>query len=617
MPDENPRLDAALAYAERGWKVFPIWHVRDSENIPCACGQGNCTQIGKHPRTPNGLLDSTDDPELIRAWWKSWPKANVGILTGEESGIVVVDEDPRHGGDATMKGLTDAYGQPPDTVSTVTGGSGQHYVFKHPGRPIQNDSLGKKLGLGLDIRGDGGYIIAPPSNHKSGNVYGWKSGFSPDDIDPAPLPPWLLSMMVEEPEPKTKKRIVVSTPTTTDTGSYWLGKALSQAAPGNRNAVGFNLACQLRDSSISQNESEGILRDYASRVPQGEEAFSDREAVACVRSAFKLPPREPAKSKETRESVRLIIKPPAVIEVKPEQRIGAASELSTFLDDVMAGKIFNVPFPWSALTNLTQALLPGSIVSLCGDPGVGKTFWTLQCLQFWKGNDFKPAVFFIEKDRRFHTQRLLAQLEGNGGFCDLAWIAKNHDAVKAAMARHRDYIDDLGGCIASRVGGRITLNDLVTWMEQSVANGSRVLVIDPITAAHAGADRWTADDDFVSAAAQIVTQAKASLILLTHPRKGNIQGKASGHDMAGGAAYNRFVDTVAWLRRPMKPRRVRIATAHGPSILTPDIFLHLQKTRDGKGSGLEIAMKFQGNALSFKEEGIVEKDVAADDAEAA
>jgi hypothetical protein len=100
-----------------------------------------------------------------------WPDANVAIATGMESGIFVLDIDPRHGGDKSLEMLENQYGSLPATLKSKTGNGGWHLFFRHPGTPIPN--LISKIGSGLDIRGDGGYVVAPPSLHQSGAYYQW------------------------------------------------------------------------------------------------------------------------------------------------------------------------------------------------------------------------------------------------------------------------------------------------------------------------------------------------------------------------------------------------------------------------------------------------------------
>ncbi len=100
MPASKPRW--ALYYAEKlDWPVFPAFEVKGG---CCACAAGNnCERPGKHPRTKHGVRDATKDPEQIKAWWRTWPDANIGVATGRDSGIIVIDADPRNGAIETIR----------------------------------------------------------------------------------------------------------------------------------------------------------------------------------------------------------------------------------------------------------------------------------------------------------------------------------------------------------------------------------------------------------------------------------------------------------------------------------------------------------------------------------
>jgi putative DNA primase/helicase len=143
-------LAAALAYAERGWHVFPV-------------------KPDKAPLTTNGFKDATTEADQVRFWWELWPDAGIAIATGARSGLVVLDEDNRSGGVAAYSELTKRVGVLPLTYTVLTGGGGRHLYFRHPGGEVPCSS--GKLGAGLDVRGDGGYAIAPPTMHSSGNPY--------------------------------------------------------------------------------------------------------------------------------------------------------------------------------------------------------------------------------------------------------------------------------------------------------------------------------------------------------------------------------------------------------------------------------------------------------------
>lgn len=128
--------------------------------------------------------------DQIRRWWRRWPQANVGVVTGAVSGLVVLDVDPRHGGDDSLADLEAVHGPLPPSVESLTGGGGRHLYFCHPGTTV----LCRSIAPGLDVKGDGGVVICPPSVHTSGHAYAWKVGCAPDEIPVADLPGWLSAM---------------------------------------------------------------------------------------------------------------------------------------------------------------------------------------------------------------------------------------------------------------------------------------------------------------------------------------------------------------------------------------------------------------------------------------
>lgn len=172
MPSAATRLDAALGLARRGWSVLPL---QPGEKRPLIRWE-------KLQETPAGEAE-------IRRWFASWPDANLGIVTGAVSGLIVLDIDPKHGGDDSLRRLEALHGPLSATVAAVTGGGGRHLYFAHPGGVVRNRA---GLAQGIDLRGDGGYVVVPPSRHPSGRFYEWEAGRGPDDVRLAPLPAWLL-----------------------------------------------------------------------------------------------------------------------------------------------------------------------------------------------------------------------------------------------------------------------------------------------------------------------------------------------------------------------------------------------------------------------------------------
>lgn len=168
MPD---CLRFALFYASRQYFVLPLHAVCADRS--CSCKNPQCTSIGKHPLTPNGVKDATRSPERIREWWRRWPFANVGIATGR--GLLVVDIDPRHGGSLEALKASIAL---PETATVQTGGGGWHLYFKYRKSLYEVRNSTGKLADGIDVRGEGGYVVAPPSNHLEGS-YRWTERGTP------------------------------------------------------------------------------------------------------------------------------------------------------------------------------------------------------------------------------------------------------------------------------------------------------------------------------------------------------------------------------------------------------------------------------------------------------
>ena len=182
-------LEAALRYAALGVPVVPVFPIRGGR---CACGDGDCRSPGKHPiasLAPNGIKNATADERTVRAWWTAWPDANIAAPTGPALGVVL-DVDPRHGGDASLMGLVGAHGPLPPGPHVRTGGGGWHYYFAHPGGTCP---IAHGFRPGLDLQGDGAYVLLPPSSHASGGTYRWAADLA-SSRRPM-LPGWLFRLV--------------------------------------------------------------------------------------------------------------------------------------------------------------------------------------------------------------------------------------------------------------------------------------------------------------------------------------------------------------------------------------------------------------------------------------
>lgn len=294
-------LGAALAYARQGWHVFPLHS--PGRATPCDCGDAACAPVAKHPWISGGFRAASTDERIVRQWWRKWPRANVGIACGA-SGLIVLDVDPYHGGElalielvqrhagAAHGALTPAVEALTATLTSETGGGGEHYIYRAPaGVSIRNTTDLDEI-RGLDVRGDGGYLVAAPSLHVSGARYQWREGVS----EPGALPDWLIPVLTKRGSRSLRQPVRMFQPSrdVAETGAYWLGRALGLAHEGNRNDKGFWLACQLRDANLSDQHAESVMVDYASRVPG--RGYSEREALQSLRSAYRTGPRDAARS---------------------------------------------------------------------------------------------------------------------------------------------------------------------------------------------------------------------------------------------------------------------------------------------------------------------------------
>jgi hypothetical protein len=165
-------IRTAITLASRGRRVFP------------------CLPRDKRPATEHGLKDATTDLDLIRQWWHTEPQYNIGIATGAASQIFVIDVDDLDA-EFELRRLEAEHGALPATVEVITA-RGRHLYFQMPDTPVSNSA--GKIAPGIDVRGDGGYVLAPPSVHPSGKQYCW-SVDSGNTL--AAAPEWLLAKMTK------------------------------------------------------------------------------------------------------------------------------------------------------------------------------------------------------------------------------------------------------------------------------------------------------------------------------------------------------------------------------------------------------------------------------------
>lgn len=252
----------ALRYAAIGWFVFPL------------------AVASKHPITPNGFKDATTDAAQIRAWWNAEPQANIGVACGA-SNLAVIDLDG-DAGRARWQMIVDSLGLAESKCAVqVTGGGGMHRVYGQGSERVRNTA--KKLGEGIDTRGDGGYIVVAPSIHPNGTPYTWEQGKTPNlgyDVLPQVIME-LLREVVAKPS-----MTPIELPANLSRTLQRTYERVANAAQGCRNdtlnRAGFYLFHLVREGQLNEGEAREVLESAAIRA-----GLEQRETMATINSAYR------------------------------------------------------------------------------------------------------------------------------------------------------------------------------------------------------------------------------------------------------------------------------------------------------------------------------------------
>lgn len=253
-------LDYAIAYAKKNIFVFPC-------------------RLDKKPITAHGFQDATTDLEQVRAWWTAQPQASIGVACGA-SGWVVLDIDADKGGYQSFDVLFEQGIVEPDdlyTMTNLTGGGGMHIIWKAPEGVNLSNSAGK-LGKGLDIRANGGYIIAPPSGHPSGNRYAFKLLCSVK-----PCPPKLVTLLTTVTPPTPPTSLAAPAPQHADRILQRAYERIANANEGMRNETINKAAWYLfglvAEGKLNESEARTVIEMGAQRC-----GYPQRETLAVIRS---------------------------------------------------------------------------------------------------------------------------------------------------------------------------------------------------------------------------------------------------------------------------------------------------------------------------------------------
>jgi hypothetical protein len=336
MTNEPNMKAAALWYAQKNIPVFPV---RWPTGNRCSCGNPDCgNNAAKHPLTAHGFLDATTDPAKVAEWWEKWPLANLAIPTGAASGFLVVDGDPRHGGPAERADLVELFGAVPETAEQITGSGGRHWFFAYSG-----GKMPATIAPGIDLKGDGGYVLVEPSL----SVFGRRYAFDGVEgvkalLHPADVPAWLLDRI------KAAKG--------NSQGKTHAAPVQGKILEGRRNATLASISGTMRRRGVS---AEGI-----------EAALLAENRTRCD------PPLPQAEVRAIAESVARY-EPAGASESPPEDRGPTkAGKKPEPLEAIDARTIFRSDYPEPEF--VIDGLLTKGVTFCCGRPKIGKSWLVLQ-----------------------------------------------------------------------------------------------------------------------------------------------------------------------------------------------------------------------------------------------
>lgn len=388
MTQKKSKLEYALEYAARGWRVMPLHNI---DAGVCTCHKPSCKTPAKHPRILEPLKQATTDKATIERWWDIWPAANVAVVTGAQSGCVVLDVDSKSNGIDTFKALLKQHGELTERVLAKTGSNGYHVYFAHPGGHWPNTQGGPNtpspIGQGLDFRGDGGYVVAVGSDHASGKTYEWTA--APNGHLPT-APEWLLDKL------RNRK-----------SSGLAISDAEGQVLEGNRHNTLRAWACQMRSKGMSKQAIMAAL--IAENATRFAEAKPDDEVQRLVAWVCQFQPGEVPHWREADDR-----EPQAPVEsAGPNSGLVSVKDVKADLDDLYYnGARRGLSVGWESLNEL-YSVHPGDLTIINAAPSAGKTTLGLNIVaNMATSHDWKVAVCSTENKVHMMYADLASMIAG-------------------------------------------------------------------------------------------------------------------------------------------------------------------------------------------------------------
>lgn len=621
MNDEMHAL--ATSYVANEWPVFPT-RAAPEESVDPRTGE-IVTHNAKTPYTPRGLKDATTVPHIVDVWWtRKYPSAMVGIPTGKAIGAWVLDVDPKSGGYETLAALEADNDILPDTRTARTPSGGRHYYFAHH-EGVRNRGA---MGAGLDVRGEGGFVISPGSVMADGRTYTWDN-----DNDILPAPEWLLEMVIKK-EPVATAN-TTGAPIRSEIPEAYFAAAVDrelsdlQATPmgGRNNALNdsaFKIGTLVAAGGLTEGQARDLLqavarewgRDWAQCCKTIENGLK-----AGMRHPREIPEREDWGDGDNTRLVdvkRMIATGLAKAGTKPSTtEWGSLSERKewgavepTVVEPAVKGPISATPFTWIDPKTIPRRQFAfgthyiRKYVSVTVSPGgIGKTSNSIaealamasgkplngtkppQRLKVWLFNAEDPRD---ELERRFMAACLHFKLKPQDIDGHLFLDSGREQEMVIA-------IDD------KRTGVKIMVPIVESVVAEITRNQIDVMIVDPFVSTHSVNENDNGAIDKVAKLwAQIADQTNCSIDIVHHLRKvadreATVEDARGAVSLIGAARSVRVFNIMSedQARDGMVPKSERFSyfsVSHGKSNLTPRTarvdWRHLIGVPLGNGAGI-------------------------------
>ncbi|MBZ0269101.1 bifunctional DNA primase/polymerase, partial [bacterium] len=458
---------------------------------------------------------ASSDPDTIRDWFEETHRGcDVGIVTGVESGCFVLDVDPANGGEESLDALVAVNGRLPDTVVCQTGGGGAHYYFQMPSGVAVRNAVEIDGRGGLDIRGEGGFVVAPPSVHASGAAYEWELSSVLGEVAIAAAPDWLIALVAGSPgNGKGNGTSVVQ---------GHVSSAPIRIPMGSRNSTLTSLAGRLRRDGYESDEIGALLRRVRERRCDG---LDD--------------PKEPFPAEEVDRIARGMDRYPSANSIEPVDPEGWLTNASAkSLEAIMAEEK-----PARPPSIIGDGLLPErSLAAFFGASNLGKTWVTLAMalsvaggrdLFGWNTNANNVLYICPELDLVEFWDRVIAIERAD---CSIRCWNPNAPAVRKDLEAARSRIFPITGDMLPHLPDLRKPEDRQAIIAAVRARSAKLLLLDPFALLHSASEN--SNDEMLEVLRglhEIRVQADVTPVVVHHPRKGKPGQDDGGFDAMRGA----------------------------------------------------------------------------------